>query len=619
MQTRRIALPLAFAAQLFAAALAGQPEPPPRVIGRALGLFDGGPEGDLAVTALLAPDEESGTATVEVTLPGAAAGARAWVVVPRLDGEPLVVTLAPPPAPDATAGRRLRATFALPDDFLEAAVVVEADNGRRWGAALAELTDELAPAPDDLPVWTAPLPAAAGQAGAAGGPEAVVIRILPPRESQVTGRVRFRTLVSDPQVIETVFELDGQRVATDDDPPFTAQIDLGPRPLPRRLTVVAYGPEGAVLGRDTIRLNVGGAAFAVRIARVVGDPGAGPVKVEARVDLPAEGELESVGFYRNQELVELVREPPFAATLELPEPGPADFLRVVARLADGREAEDARLLVAPAERVEVNLVEIYAVVTGADGQPVADLTAGDLRVELAGRPVALERFGPADRVPLVLGLIIDTSGSMEPLMIDTKQAGSKFLVSVLREELGDRAFLVDFDTRPRLAHSTTAEVGDLLRSFGRLRADGFTALYDAVIFSLLQFEAAGGRRALVLLTDGDDYKSRFGQGRAIGYARELGVPVYILGLGGLLDARHGLRKIDLEGITESTGGRIFYIGSTDELDAAYAAIQRELRNQYLLAFSTDRELTRRELETLRVSAVRRGLAVRAVVGGRVID
>jgi GNAT superfamily N-acetyltransferase len=186
---------------------------------------------------------------------------------------------------------------------------------------------------------------------------------------------------------------------------------------------------------------------------------------------------------------------------------------------------------------------------------------------------------------------------MEALMPDTKDAGARFLGNTLRP--ADRAFLVDFDTQPHLAHAASGELVSLIRSFGRFRADGFTALYDAIIFSMLQFEeGTEGRRALVLLTDGDDYKSKYSQGRCIRYGKDLGVPVYILGLGGIFNPRGGLPKIDLEGIVEGTGGRIFYIHDTSEIGRAYDRINAELRSQYLLAFSSDRELTQKELDSV---------------------
>ena len=173
---------------------------------------------------------------------------------------------------------------------------------------------------------------------------------------------------------------------------------------------------------------------------------------------------------------------------------------------------------------------------------------------------------------------------------------------------------MDFDTRPRLAAELTGDLGSLLRRFAGLTAEGYTALYDAVIFSMLQFEQEGGRKALVVLTDGDDYKSRFGAKRCIEYGRELGVPVYIIALGGMFGERRDIKRLDLDSLADSTGGRVFYISGSEQLGAAYDLIQQELRSQYLLAFNSSRPLSPDELGRVQVQIKPRGLEVRAVVG-----
>jgi Ca-activated chloride channel family protein len=153
-----------------------------------------------------------------------------------------------------------------------------------------------------------------------------------------------------------------------------------------------------------------------------------------------------------------------------------------------------------------------------------------------------------------------------------------------------------------------------------LQAEGATALYDAIIFSLVQFEETGGRRkALVLLTDGDDYRSQFPRRRCIDYGRQLGVPVYIIALGGVQDPRRGFRRIDLEGITRATGGEVFNISDMSDLAGAYAGIEAELRSQYLITFATDRPLSDGEIEDLVVDVRGKGLTVRAVVGDRRVE
>ncbi len=507
----------------------------------------------------------------------------------------------------------------VPVDFLEAVVVVEEATSGAWGAALAELSGR--PLVGRSPrIVTHEAPSAAPAAPPAPTPvTGGAIRILPPRDRPVVGPTRVRALAADLAIERVTFFLDGEEAGSDDRPPFAAVLDFGSPPRPHTIRVVGYSDLGLELGEDEFRVNEAGEAFRVKITRLAGGGAAGPVDVEADVTLPPGGRLERVEIYVNERRVASFDRPPFRTSFEHPRVAPADFVRAVATLADGSSLDDALLLAAagPQERVEVRLVELYTVVTDRRGEPQRDLGRDEFTVKIDGRKRPIERFGLAEDQPLVLGLVIDTSESMWPLMPDTKQAGSLFLAQVLGE--GDRAFLVDFASRPRLARSLTGDLNALLRAFGAMEAAGFTALYDAIVFSLLQFEDEGGRRALVMLSDGDDYRSTTSRLKCIQYGRDLGVPVYIIALGGIQNPYRGVRKIDLEGITEGTGGRIFYISEISQLEEAYASIEEELRSQYFLAVATNRELTDRELASIRVEVEGRGLEVRTVVGGRRID
>jgi VWFA-related protein len=446
-----------------------------------------------------------------------------------------------------------------------------------------------------------------------------VIAVLPPRERPATGRTRFQTLVTTDAIDRVEFFLDGEPAGADETPPFSATLDLGAEPRPHAVRAVAYDRSGRVLGEHLLELNAASArAFSIAIRALDASAG-GSWELEAEVVLPAGAALERVEVYKNQELLARLTQPPFRASV----PGaagavdPADYVRVVAYLADGTSAEDVRFLAAgvAGERVEVNLVELFAVVTGKDGEPVEGLAAEDFEILLEGKPRPVERFQHADEVPLTLGLAVDTSGSMWPLMIDTRQAASRFLVNTLIP--GDRALLVAFSNRPRLVAGPTGDLQTLLQGFGRLSAEGATALYDSIVFSLVQLQEAGehgdGRRAVVLLTDGQDYGSRFHPRRVIDDARAQGTPVYVVSLAGLYNERGSVRKPDLEAIVGHTGGRIYYIENVAELGEAYDQINRELRTQYVLAFATDRPLTESQLRSVKLRMKRPGLEARVAV------
>lgn len=572
-----------------------------------------------------------------------------WTVLPLALGDPAGAFAAPHAGlaglAAATGGELVTREAALPGALsrLRPAPPVAVAGGSPAGVGAAGAgasrtpTDAAAlpePGADDEPEpGTGIPPDAASRGGAgppAGEPAASVggraIVLLPPRrtglgrlggaiEGAATGQVRFDTLVTRDDVARVVFYLDGTEAASDDRPPFSAVLDLGPEPRPHTVAAVATSASGRGLGTSEIEVNASSAVpFSIAITAVDGDPEAGAVEVEAAVSVPADARLESVEWYFNDARAASRSEPPFRARVPTPSARPEDFLRVVATLADGRVADDAVLLAARGEvaRVAVNLVEIFAVVFDRDGAPVRGLAAEDFKVRLGGAELPVESFRLADQVPLLLGLLVDTSESMWPLMPDTKRAAARFLSDTLHD--GDRSFLVSFDDRPRLVHPPTGDLLELLSAFGALSAAGRTALYDALVFALTEMEGDAGRRALVLLTDGQDWGSRYGPPRAIEYGRALGVPIYILVFGDLYGDRRPVTQPDLDAVTAKTGGRLFYIDQLEQLTEVYARIAEELRSQYVLAVATDRPLGPDELARIEVEAPGRGRRVRAAVG-----
>ena len=415
-----------------------------------------------------------------------------------------------------------------------------------------------------------------------------LLKIVPPRGRRLKGSQEFKTLLTNRAIRKVVFEVDGTVVATDERKPFETQVDLGDGKQEHTVTAIAYSGQGRELSRDHIVVNrarVRRGLFLTDVTPLPGDevrasadliqsdPGPGARPRRALSQRSPRGDLHPAALYRRPFLV--------------PARADADYVRAVAYLRDGTFLEDVRLLGSDSvsERVDVNLVEVYAMVSDSDGNPVKGLTVDDFEVTRKGSQVNIDRFAVADEAALEIGLVVDTSLSMYSLMPDTRKAAAAFLSDILTPI--DRAFLVDFDDRPRLAHPTTGRLTSLLESLGSLRAGGSTALYDSILYAILHFEQGLGRKALVLLSDGDDYQSQFSYRRIYQTAQASGLPVYFIALGGFDDERPSFRKSDLEAIAKSSGGRVFYPSSMDQVNAAYRTIGDELRSQYVLAFSTE--------------------------------
>lgn len=483
--------------------------------------------------------------------------------------------------------------------------------------------------------------------GSAGQP--AVIRIVPPERGyreRLSGRVEIQTLVIDPLIVAVEFFLDGERVKRSRRPPFTNHIELAHPPREQTLEVRAYDPLGEYAGSDTMVLNRIEGPFAVRVTRIGGvqTDGRDAVRVEAAVSVPRSATLERVEFYRSEHLVRTIdwlhaaaeagapRTVPISAMIE--DARPDDFVRVTARLADGRDREDAELLVSGEHHgeIDVQLVQLQVLVTDRGGNPVSGLRPEDFEIRQNGRRLAAEDLHTARDVPLVLGLAIDSSASMEPVWRHLRYVAGTFIAASLMP--GDRAFLVDFDDTVRLLQPLGANKRLLSRRLEQLVPAGGTALNDGLLFSLLQYRGEPGRRALVVVTDGIDLISRSRPEQSADFAERLGLPIYFIELdnqvqaeiqgGGLArrmsdatlhreKARRRLRRI-----SQQTGGRLFHIELsggvvpwTERIEHVFDRIENDLRHQHVLTWYSDLPIGTAIEPDVRVR--RRGLKLRSAV------
>lgn len=467
--------------------------------------------------------------------------------------------------------------------------------------------------------FRAPVLAQAPEEGSDAG--AAVIRIITPGR-QVSGKTVIETLTIDPDILSVVFFVDGQEEATRNRPPYEVKVDFASPPREQTVRVVAFGRRDVELGEDSIVVNRVDPPFRVQITEIEGDPRAGSVTVSADVSVPRKAVLERVDFYRNAERVATLRSGPFSARIDLPTVSGEDFVRVEAVLEDGLSLEDVRLFSAPAgitERVEVHLVQLQVLVTDKYSNPIRELQAKDFEIRHGGKVREIQRLYIADDISLVLGMALDSSGSMATLWSRTKQVAGHFLNKTLTDR--DQAFLVDFDTHLRLAEPLTGSVPELVASLESFDPEGGTALYDAMLFSLLQFENEPGRRGLVVLTDGIEASSFSDPRRAVEFGQKLGVPIYLIALEagrqqGVPSAGGGFGSFatgDLKLITDPTGGRLFQVVSFDQAVRAFDQINLELRNQYVMTFYTDRVPSQKDRPQVKVVG-RKGLKVRTVFG-----
>jgi Ca-activated chloride channel family protein len=510
---------------------------------------------------------------------------------------------------------RFRREVPLPAGVERVAVVVEDLETGAWGGALAALVAPSADTPEEDTLFSA-------LAEAEFLPRTRAIRLLPPPGEVLRGRIRFDAVVQEQGVARVVFLLDGEKVEEKDRPPYSARIAVGRFPQPRTITVEAYDAAGQVLGRDSLAINSGGPGFRVRILHpAAGKVGTGPVDVDVDVTLPPDRRFDRLELSWNDRRVATLYSPPFRQRVVVPANDPVGFIRAVAYLEDGRSAEDVVFLNEPdfSERVQIRLVELYTVVTNSDGQPIQGLTAEDFVVRENGVEQEIETFNDAGDLPLTLGLTIDSSASMFVKLPIVQEAAGDFVRGFLSGR--DRAFLVDFDTEPRLVREMTSELRRVIDGIYSLRADGETHLWESVVFSLLELQGMTGKKAVVVFSDGAQEKEELEFNTCLELARRVGIPIYLVVLhpglargDDLTSSMKGFTR-KLERLTDTVGGRVYYIPNTDNLDRIYAEINEELRSQYLLTYYPSEPVEKDdEWRDVDVDVKERGLKARTISG-----
>ncbi len=437
------------------------------------------------------------------------------------------------------------------------------------------------------------------------------VSIQPIAKEIVTGLQRFETRVSE-GVKSVDFFLNGSKVMTRSRAPFDADLNLGPLPRKQTVRVVAYGSTGRTVGEDEYTVNEGREVFRVRILSPdKGSKVSGPTKVVAAVAVPEGKALQKMEFYSNETRVATLYQAPYEQTVNVKDSKSLSYVRVIGTLEDGTVSEDLRYVNAPqfVSEVTVDAVELYTTVL-EKGRPVNYLQASNFKVFEDGVAQQVQGFEYVKNLPLSIGLLIDTSASMIEALPEAQQAALKFIDFTIGEK--DRAFLVSFDNEPYLLSKLTGRKDKLTRSFSGLRAEGSTALYDAIIYGLYQFTGVKGKKALVILTDGKDTASKFDYETLVEYVKKSGLAVYAIGLkisGTDLEVKYKLNKI-----AQSTGGQTFYIDSAKNLETVYRQINDDLRSQYLLTYYSSNNEARDKWRKIEIKVEPSNLQARTISG-----
>ncbi len=240
-------------------------------------------------------------------------------------------------------------------------------------------------------------------------------------------------------------------------------------------------------------------------------------------------------------------------------------------------------------RTAVDLIHFGVVVTDKQGSPITGLTADDFEIKEAGKPQTIKFFTVGDPTvapPLHLGFLLDTSGSMQEDLKDVRTAAVKFLNTMDRAE---DITLVDFDTEVRMARYSSHDYARLIERIRERKADGMTALYDALGVYLSGTADMTGQRVLIMYTDGGDTRSTLTISEVNDLLRASDVTVYVVGyLEHQMSSGRMNQRMELTRFAAMTGGLALFPTSLKEVDKMYEKIEREIAARYSLGYtSTD--------------------------------
>src|ERR1700728_3110689 len=238
-------------------------------------------------------------------------------------------------------------------------------------------------------------------------------------------------------------------------------------------------------------------------------------------------------------------------------------------------------------RSTVNEVNVVFTVTDKHGRYVKDLKKDNFKVVDDRKPAAeIRSFHAETNLPLEVGLLIDASNSVRDRFKFEQQAAVEFLNQTIHPRV-DQAFVVGFDVTPEVTQDFTDNTELLAHGVHELRPGGGTALYDALYFAcrdklLKAPKSATVRRAIILLSDGEDNQSHVTREEAIEMAQRAEAIVYTISTN--VSGTKGAGDKVLERIADATGGRPFFPFQIRDVANAFAEIQDELRSQYAISY-----------------------------------
>ncbi|MDP9054776.1 MAG: VWA domain-containing protein [Acidobacteriota bacterium] len=232
--------------------------------------------------------------------------------------------------------------------------------------------------------------------------------------------------------------------------------------------------------------------------------------------------------------------------------------------------------------LDVTRVNILFTVTDKKGRFVTNLDKSDFDVVESRKPQFVQQFTAESDLPLRLALLVDTSNSIRTQFSFEQQAAIRFIQSVVRPQQ-DRLMLVSFDSAAEMVSDLTGDLNKLEQGVRSMRPGGGTALYDAIYFAakeklMMDQPRDKFRRAMIVISDGEDTESRMSRDQALEMAQKADTVIYAISTNITREGKDGDKV--LRYLTEETGGQAFFPFKIEDLDQSFENIANELRHQY---------------------------------------
>jgi Ca-activated chloride channel family protein len=241
-------------------------------------------------------------------------------------------------------------------------------------------------------------------------------------------------------------------------------------------------------------------------------------------------------------------------------------------------------------RMNVDMVLVPVTVTDPMNRLVTGLEPEDFAIMENGSPQKIHTFANED-APVSIGIIFDLSGSMSSKLIRARESILQFIKTANPQ---DEFFVIGFNDRPELIEDFTNSVEDIQARLATVRSGHRTALLDAIYYGVAKMkDARHERRALLVVSDGGDNRSRYTEGEVRAQVRESDVEVYSIGIfdpyAPTPEERTGPQLLD--DLSSETGGRLFRVDDIADMGDIAEKISTELRNQYVIGYRP-KDLTR---------------------------